>query len=276
MSHKINIQFEESKETDVEESQNEITSNDETESMVEDEAESDFEDEEEQEEQEEEEEEEEPKVQKPKPKVTKQKVQHGFNFEAPTRILTLGPCFSGKTTAIRHMIKYFKSTGEIAGIWWFGSSAHDETWLPKQYRYEKVSKTKIEAIRNMQKKPQFKNYYQIIVLDDILDTNFHSDKWWAHFISTCRHQNIILLIGLQYLKAMPPVFRDNVQSYVVCSANNGTTDALYNLSRNPSKHDFRQHFSELVKGKPIIFSTVPGSKEITQIELGPLEPKNMK
>lgn len=199
------------------------------------------------------------------------------NLSLPTRLLVLGPSGSGKTTAIRHLVKYFKSLGNVAGVWFFGASSDEEKWLPSQYRYQRVSKSKIEAIRKLQKTPKFKDYHQIIILDDILDTKFHSDTFWSHFVSTCRHQNITLIIGLQYLKGVPPIFRENISTYIICSSNNSNSESLYSLSRNPNKYKFKQLLSEskLVKGRPMVFSTIPGTQELTQISLSKLESQHM-
>ena len=76
---------------------------------------------------------------------------------------------------------------------------------------------------------------------------------------------------------MSPIIRDQIQIYIVCSCNVSTAEALHAVSRNPNKSEFKAQFSDknFVLGKPIIFSTTPGSKEITQISISALEACNM-
>ena len=93
-------------------------------------------------------------------------------LELPDRICVLDPCQSGKTTTtvIRHLITLFKQKYNLADIWLFGKSSHKETWLHNKFRYNNISKSKIDSIRKLNSSPQFKsnNTHQLIVLDDIL------------------------------------------------------------------------------------------------------------
>lgn len=199
-----------------------------------------------------------------------------INLQLPSRLVLLGPSQSGKTTIIRHIIKHLKSQFNICSIWWFGSSANEETWLSPKFRYDRISKTKIDAIRVLMRKPAFKSTHSIIVLDDVISEKFHRERWWSDFIATSRHDNITVLIGMQYLKSLSPQIRDNVQQYIICSLNNGTCDALHSLSNTPDKYAFRKQLTTAKKGSPILFNTVPGEKEIQHLTIAPLEAKDMK
>ena len=85
-------------------------------------------------------------------------------LELPSNICVLGQTKSGKSTLIRHLVKLFKNRYLVAGIFWFGTSSHEETWLNKDYRYQRISKTKLEAIRKLGSSKEFqqKKYYQIL------------------------------------------------------------------------------------------------------------------
>ena len=188
----------------------------------------------------------------------------------------LGPPQSGKSTLIRHIIKEFKSKNNVSSVWFFGSYSHEEVWLHPKFRYPKISKTKIDAIRAMMRTPAFKNTHCIIVLDDVIIENFHRSPFWADFIATSRHDNITVLIGMQYLKSLSPQIRENCQYYFITALNNTTCDSLHGLSNIPDKYAFRKQLTTAWKGHPILFRTVPGEKEITPLTVEALEPNQMK
>ena len=209
-------------------------------------------------------------------RVSKENTISDLNLQLPTRLCTLGSSQSGKSTLIRHMIKEFKSKFNVSSVWWMGSSAHEESWLSPKFRYQAISRTKIDAIRKLMKTNAFKNTHCIIVLDDILTEKFHNNRWWNGFISTCRHDHITLIFGIQHLKSMSPTIRDNVQYYFVCSLNNSTCDALHGLSNTPDKYQFRKQLTAAKLGHPILFCTIPGQKEIQHLTVGRCEPEDMK
>lgn len=201
-------------------------------------------------------------------------------LELPSNICVLGPTKSGKSTIIRHLVNMFKKRYLIAAVWLFGTSSHEETWISKDCRYSQISKTKLEAIRTLGSSKEFQKnkYYQIVILDDVLGENFHRDRWWSGFISSCRHDNIAIIFGIQYLKALSPCIRNNCLQFIIASANNSTLDALHDLARTPNKSKFRETFSDnnLKKGTPILFDCTPSSKEFTKFIVGKLEPDQMK
>ena len=195
----------------------------------------------------------------------------------PDRILCLGASESGKTTLIRNIIRRYISSGRTIApdgrcVFWFGANAHQESsWLPKSHQCDHVSKKKLTAIREMMRKG-FAGRYVVIVLDDVLGETFHNDKFYADFISTCRHDRVILVIGLQYLRSVPPVIRENVKRFFVCSINNQTKKSLYELSSNPNQYDFFGRLSELQKGEPVLIDVRPGVKqECTRVAVPKLE-----
>lgn len=138
----------------------------------------------------------------------------------PDRILYLGACESGKTSLISQTIKLYERHLNLVGIWWFGANSKNER-LPKCRARLQIDQDYIDKIRKLMKNivredvemelPLMKQRYCIIVWDDVLGESFHQDRWVDDLISTCRHDNIILLVGLQYINKLPPVFRQNVK-----------------------------------------------------------------
>jgi ABC-type glutathione transport system ATPase component len=183
----------------------------------------------------------------------------------PNRICVMGASGSGKSTIIRNLVNLYLETGVVTGVWWFGSSVRDER-LPKGHGEETINKAKIDKIRQMQRTPNMKKAYQIIVLDDILTQKFHQDKWWDGFISTCRHDRIILVLGLQYCKSISPSMRENFQQFICTSLTNQTVSALYSLSQNPDQWRFRKSLSGIKLGTAKLIDFRPSAHhEITNI-----------
>lgn len=203
---------------------------------------------------------------------------HDINFVPPNRLVILGSTDSGKTTTIRNIIVSLRNNYSIAAVWCFGRSADEETWIPRGFRSTTVDKEQLDKIRNIQNTKPFKDLHQIVILDDILGTNFHQDKWWSDFISTCRKQRITIIFSIQHLKAVPPVIRENCHKYIICNCDNGTAEALYALaSCGTSKSQFKNLLSgkTFVKGRPVLFDRTPGAQELTKLSVPRLEASEM-
>lgn len=170
------------------------------------------------------------------PKEVKLSTKHVL---APDRIIMLGACESGKTSLIRNIIrKYYEhSDYNILRCYWYGSNCDSEKWIPAKQRDKTINQSVHDKLTEVMKKIRERDPKKmcIVVWDDVLGESFHKDRWFAGFISTCRHYGIILLIGLQMLKAISPVIRENVQRVYLTSANNRTLDALVELSQSDLK-----------------------------------------
>ena len=149
----------------------------------------------------------------------------------PARITVCGGSGSGKTTVIRHLVRLMKSKGKVSAVFWLGASADEETWLPRKYRRTTVSKPLLERIRQMQKHGEMRDWHVIVVLDDVMDQKFTHDRWWAHFLSSCRHQRVSVIAGIQYISSgLSPAMRENMSRWIVTHGNNKTLRALFDLS----------------------------------------------
>lgn len=191
-----------------------------------------------------------------------------------TRICILGPTQSGKTTIIRHLIRNFVKTKTVAAVYWFGDSYHEEKWLPPGRGEALINTAKLEALRTAMKSPNMAGKHAIVVLDDVLGEEFlrgKQGKWWSRFISTSRHYNITLLIGMQYLKGISPVMRDNVKQWIVTWINHNGIEALHKQSRS-SKPFFRQELTDAKRGAPKLIDFDPDApREITTLSVPKLD-----
>ena len=194
----------------------------------------------------------------------------------PERILVLGSSESGKTTAIRALIQLMKRTNRVAAVWWISVNHRQETWLPSCYRRSRVSKELLDRIRACQRNREFAGMHQIVVIDDCLTEKFHRDAWWNAYISTCRHDRVTLIFGVQYLKGLSPVVRDNIKRYLCCHVNNGTLKALYDLALDDNWYHWKSHFTGLTRGQPLLMDVRPGKQELTKLRVPRMEPEMMQ
>jgi len=184
-------------------------------------------------------------IEKPTVKVIKLNKNH---VVVPDRLLLLGASETGKTSLIRNIIKLYQKNSRIVGVYWFGKHANEEN-LPVFRKRNTINKKMIDKLRVTMKtiRKNSKNSYCIVVFDDILGESFHRDKWYDDFISSCRHEGIILIIGLQYIKSVPPVIRENVKRIIVTSSNNQTTKALYELGYESNPYVFQKNLQDGLK-----------------------------
>lgn len=185
----------------------------------------------------------------------------------PDRIVVVGGSMSGKTTVIRNLVQIMKKKNRVGAVWWLGKNSSEETWLPEQFRRNNISKKLLTSIQESQKKPVMNGIHQIVILDDVLEEQFHRDKWWDGFISSCRHQLITLIFGIQYLKSISPCIRNNVQRFIVTHANNETLDSLNKLSSVPNRQDWRNTFTKIKIGQPVVMDCRPGKNELVLLSV---------
>ena len=198
-----------------------------------------------------------------------------FELIYPDRILFLGPSESGKTTIIRHVINKYISSGKLAGgkkgVFWYGVNYSLEKWLPRGHGMKSINKKQIDEIRTVMR-TSFKGKSMIIVFDDVLLESFHNDKWFSDFIGTCRHERIIVLIGIQYLNTISPVMRANIKRLFVTWSNNTAIDLLHKQSTSGDKAKFQSQLTNIKLGQPVLLDFRPSATiEVQRMSVGPLE-----
>jgi GTPase SAR1 family protein len=185
----------------------------------------------------------------------------------PDRIGVVGGSESGKTTVIRNLLQSMVKNHKVICIWWLGSNSDDEKWLPAKYRRKEISQPLMDNIRRSQLNPAMKDCHQIIVLDDIIGERFHKNPWWDQYISTCRHERITLIFGIQYLKSVSPCIRENFKRFIVCHSTNQTLSNLYQLSSVANKHKWVEQFAGIKLGSPILLDVRPGKQELVELSV---------
>lgn len=196
--------------------------------------------------------------------------------DKPKHILFLGQTETGKSTAWRWLLIWWTIRFNIGGVWVFSKNIDKETWVLPDRGLNRVSKTRLQAIRNAGE--QSPDCYQIVVFDDIMGEDFHHDKFFTDLTASYRHQNVFFIFSIQSLhNAIPPAIRDNFMKIVIVQANNETITHLFKLSRMNSLKEFKAMFKEgtLTKGKPIMLNTIAGEPEIIPLTFGILEPCDM-
>ena len=212
-------------------------------------------------------------------KIPAHSIQDGtLNLKMPDRYIVCGQSESGKTSFIRWLIQQLCNNFKVSGIWWFGKNSNEEDWLPSKYRLDRISKTRIDAVKRVNFNIKSLGYHQIIILDDIIGEDFHGKdkKWYNDFIATSRHENITIVCGIQYLKAINPCFRENIQKYIICDANRKTLDCLYDFcTTDMTKQQWIKSF-KFILGKPISVSTVSGSQNLKRLTVPYISPNDIK
>lgn len=212
----------------------------------------------------------EPKIRRKKGKIkevylTLDDLSNPNLLEFPTRLTVLGPSQSGKTNVIRCLVKQLAHKFDF--IFMFSPNEHEEGWLPRECRHNEIDFIKIKRIWTFARKHNGK-YSILIIIDDPMGANFHNSKFLDKFITTSRHQNISLIIGMQYINAVPPCFRHNMKQYIICNANEETCNALKGLSTSIiNKWDFNNFISRAKKGRVVYLDFVPGNNQMNFLEI---------
>ena len=202
-----------------------------------------------------------------------------LKIEEAIRLAVLGTTGSGKTHTIRNIVKDICSKFRVGSIWWYGTFSYMETWLQPKFRSERVDKCKIDLLRKAQRTESFKDFYQIVVLDDINGEDFYTKdkKWWIQFFTESRKDRIFCIIGLQFLLgSVPPALRNNIQQWVICDANIGTQKSLYELSRVRDTKAWYKAFEYIPKGFPVLLNTAANELHLSRLEFEKCDSEDMK
>lgn len=189
-----------------------------------------------------------------------------FTTNKGTRLMLLGPSGSGKTNLLRCICKRYAS--DLDFIFMFNPSEHEEPWLPKVCRFNKVCIERIKQIWRYAKETKYRYKILIIIDDGASGKNILRSDFFQDFITRCRHKNVHIIVSIQYIKVFPPCFRDNIQRYFICAANNNTVKALYELSLGGINfYTFSDHINEAKHGKVALLDCRPGHNQLNYLSV---------
>ena len=179
-------------------------------------------------------------------------------LEWPQHLMLYGPTMSGKTTILKEILRRSDFDLVIA----FGSNVNElginsdgTELIPIRQRFKRISKKLLQILRKTDK-----NQSKCVVFDDIMGETF-DDDFWRSYISECRHDNISIIVSMQYITAIPPVFRANIHQIFITDCDRGTARKLSDLtSLTPneiSQYEFKDYnFLYIKKSYPKMINMV--------------------
>jgi hypothetical protein len=135
-----------------------------------------------------------------------------YSFRTPGVFLAIAKKFAGKSHLLRWVLSSLIKAGRFD--WGVVISATARTtgeWdlVPRRFIYPTYDPKVIKRVRMVQRAN--KESRAFIVLDDIVGV-LKIDKTIQSLITSARHENITVFVTTQYLKALPPVVRENAET----------------------------------------------------------------
>jgi hypothetical protein len=69
--------------------------------------------------------------------------------------------------------------------------------------------------------------------------------------------------------------RENMKQWIITHVNNQSLKNLYELSSNPNYSAWRQYFSQIKMGHPVMMDVRPGKQELRVLTVPMCEPNDM-
>ena len=167
-------------------------------------------------------------------------------------IINLGKTNSGKSNNTKYLIlKYSTDIPEFQfGIVFCGTKFnHGYSYLPDEYVFdgyqEDVLRNYMQNLRKWREKnnkPPPKNF---VIFDDLVGVLDTKDKYLTHLHTLGRHTSTFFIHNIQYIKAINPTIRENVELvYMYRSKTKNTIEALYeNFGQTFDRYnDFKNFF----------------------------------
>lgn len=219
------------------------------------------------------------KYRSPSPPKSRKKKKHtstipieDVEIMIPDRIMILGMSGSGKTNLLKCLVKQNAHNYDL--IFLFSPNEHEEAWLPRECRYHKICMKRIEQIWAWAKtenssRSDDNKYNILVILDDAAEGKaLVRGDFFQDFITRCRHDNVSVIVCIQYLKIFPPCFRGNIQKYFICSANNESINALHGLCQSVRFYPFEDHLKGIEEGKVALLNFTPNNgNELSYVEV---------
>ena len=191
--------------------------------------------------------------------------------------MLLGQTESGKSNILKALIHYkvmVSKEYDYVVLWGSNADRGDYEYIPKELRYRHCHIPTIkqwwryqEDQMKLAKETGVKPKKCLHVFDDVAGVNFHSKKqddegmkFWDDYMSRCRHDNIHLIISIQFINSIPPFMRTNVKTIILTSANRETTDAIFPLTKAIGKPTFDDFIDSTDYGKAALIDVNHGAK----------------
>ncbi len=188
-----------------------------------------------------------------------------------THMMLLGMTGSGKSVFIRQIYERHVGKGkrfDFALLFGFNADRPQYDYIDKKQRFTEVNPESIKQKWNAMRKLRDRyaqtygqavadRFETLFIFDDILGENFHKDKFYADFISRCRHDGIVCIFGIQYINSIPPVIRNNVSQFIITCGTNQIAQALYPMTKETNLYRFMDVVNKVKMGKPLYIDIRP-------------------
>ncbi len=177
--------------------------------------------------------------------------------EVPTQIMVCGPTNSGKTNAVKQIIKSIAKKFQYIVVYCPTAKLNkDYDFLPKKYICD-YSKEHLDGI--MQRQADYvkksKKVHCLIIFDDIVGSvETHHNKQFAQLATSSRHYNISLIYITQHAAAIDNKIRNNVPTVLATKLSPTEATTLYEKCKcMATKKEFFKILSEQVNPVPYQF-----------------------
>ncbi len=175
-----------------------------------------------------------------------------IDIKFPCNIFVCGDTQSGKTILFSNIVKKYNDTFDY--IIAIGKQTHKLSYVNNNFQFENINVDMIDTIWEANKTLC---KHILFILDDILGENFlyGPDKaFWNSFISSCRHNNISLIMSVQILTGVNPAMRKNVKYVFITDCDNRMIDDVYPYTNFKTKAEFRELADKAVDYKAIFIN----------------------
>lgn len=181
---------------------------------------------------------------------------------------------SGKSVCIKHLMYHFHThCGIKTGIVCSHTEDADPFYckfFPPLYIYNDCEHALRKVMERQKKIKEYNNKSSkkkddkiLVVLDDVIDDiNFVKSKEFNDIMTNGRHYGITFIIAIQYVKALPPVARQNFD--YIFLFNNDITDEIHKIYQSfagifPSEKIFKIALQTFTKNYQIMIINQTGS-----------------
>jgi energy-coupling factor transporter ATP-binding protein EcfA2 len=182
--------------------------------------------------------------------------------------LICGSTESGKTTLVKHLIRYNALSYHKIYLLCSTVDLQDEySFLPRQAILPVTEDSVKQIVEGQEANP---NQRVAVIMDDCIGKiKFQNSNLFDHLASSCRHYRIKLFILIQDMKKLSPTLRDNCKVLFVTRLKEHSLKVCYELSSNfGSFQEFKSFMSQACQNYNVVRFDLTGKGEVRVFNTG--------